>query len=152
MAGILSTALACLLLAACGTGKTDDRGYQDAAEISTRITAGTSTRDDVLAALGSPSTQSDFGEESWYYIRSAKESVAFFKPKITEQEVTRIIFDESGVVKKIETYTLDQSKDIAIVNRITPTEGHKLGMIEQIVGNLGRFNKDPKTGPASKRR
>ncbi len=135
----------CFLLCACGAVRVDERGYRDATEELKTIKEGTSTKDDVLTALGTPSTQSDFGPQSWYYIHTTRESVAFFKPEITAQKVTRIQFDDAGLVTKIETYDLSQSKDVTIVQDITPTEGHKLGMMEQILGNLlaGFCSKDP---------
>ncbi len=36
---------------------------------------------------------------------------------------------------------------VAYVNRSTPTAGHEFGVLEQIFGNVGRFNgKDPDMG------
>ncbi len=129
----------------------DERGYSDTDISWDSIKVGASTRDDVLAALGTPSTQSDFGEESWFYIRNTHESVAFLKPAITAQKVTSITFDSGGTVKQIQNYDQSQSQDVDIVSRVTPTEGHKLGILEQVVGNLGRFNKGAESAPPKKR-
>jgi outer membrane protein assembly factor BamE (lipoprotein component of BamABCDE complex) len=146
----LSMLAACLCLTDCGIKRVDDRGYRDADLSIGSIKEGASTREDVMAALGSPSTQSDFGPETWYYVSTVKESEAFFKPTITQQKVLRVQFSDAGVVQKIENYDLSQSKNIQIVDKVTPTEGHKLGVIEQIVGNLGRFNKpSDSTGPTT---
>ena len=94
------------------------------------------TRDEVLSGLGSPSVQSSFGTETWYYVASRKEATAFLKPEVTEQQVTRIEFDAAGVVSKIENFDESNSQDLNYAKRVTPTEGHQLGFFEQIMGNI----------------
>jgi len=89
------------------------------------------------------STTSNFGTETWYYIQARKEAVTFWKPKVVEQETFRISFNPSGLVMKTEKFTRDDARDVAMVDDVTQTEGHELGFWEQIVGNLGKFNKAP---------
>ncbi len=136
---ILYTAIS-LPLTAC-IKREETRGHLPVAEHLGEITAGKSSRDEVLQKLGTPSTQSNFGDEAWYYISTNKEAIAFLKPKITKQQVTRIVFDSNGVVEKIDNYDQKDSQEIKIAKKITPTEGHSLGFFEQILGNIGKFNK-----------
>src|SRR5690242_6956482 len=91
------------LLAACSP-KVDNRGYVRDGNLKEQITVGQTTKDQVLAKFGSPSAQSSFGDETWYYITDRKEAVAFFKPKVVEQDVTRIVFDASGTVSDVQTF------------------------------------------------
>jgi outer membrane protein assembly factor BamE (lipoprotein component of BamABCDE complex) len=130
----------CLLAAACAL-KVDNRGYVPGETVMDRITVGRTTQEEILNALGSPSTRSSFGADAWYYVSSRKEATAFLKPEITEQKVTRIEFDAAGAVSGIESYDVEDGEDIALVKRETPTEGHSLGFFEQILGNVGRFNR-----------
>lgn len=123
----------------------ENRGHKEDVPIADIIKPSVSTREEVAEKLGSPSTQSSFGEETWYYITAVRHSRAILAPEITQQNVTRIVFDPSGIVKSVNQYTLDDSKDIEVVTRETPTEGHSLGFIEQVMGNLGRFNKTDKS-------
>lgn len=139
---------AVLALAGCAP-KVDTGGYVQDGDIKTLITVGQSTRDDVKNKLGSPSAQSSFGDEAWYYITNRKEAVGFLKPEIVEQNVTRIDFDSAGVVSKIEAYSKENGRDFALVKRTTPTEGHTLGFFEQILGNIGRFNRPAGGNPAA---
>jgi outer membrane protein assembly factor BamE (lipoprotein component of BamABCDE complex) len=134
-----------VLLAACSP-KVDTGGYVKTGDIKDQIAVGKSSKDDVLAKLGSPSSQSSFGDETWYYITDRKETTAFLKPKIVEQEVARVTFDKAGIVSKVEGFTKDDAKKIAIAKRTTPTEGHTLGFVEQVLGNVGRFNKPAEPG------
>lgn len=130
-------AFTALILAAC-TPNVESRGALKDADWKEQVKIG-STQEDVLNALGSPSAKSSFGEETWYYIAARRESFAFFKPEVTEQNITRITF-EGGAVKSIDAFDKSQARDIDIAGRVTPTEGHSMGFMEQVLGNLGRFN------------
>ena len=43
-------------------------------------------------------------------------------------------------MEKIDTLGLDKSRGIIPVERKTPTFGNEMTVIEQIIGNLGRFS------------
>lgn len=125
----------------------DNRGHVSEEQVSDKVEIGKTTKDQVLSEFGSPSSQSNFGDETWYYIQSRKEAKAFLRPDITEQEVTGIIFDTDGIVKEVKHYGKEDGQEVAIVDETTPTEGHSLGFFEQLFGNLGRFNKDREVDP-----
>ena len=129
-----------LLLAACSP-KVDNGGYVRDGAIKDQLVVGQSTREDVKTKLGSPSSQSSFGDETWYYISDRKEAYAFLKPEIVQQDVVSVVFNANGVVSELRNYNIDNSKDFDIVQRTTPTEGHTLGFFEQVLGNVGRFNR-----------
>ena len=136
-----------LLLSACET-RVQQQGHPPLAEMEALLTPEVKTREDVLRVLGSPSTSSDFGPLTWYYISVEKESEAFFAPETVRQDVLRIQFAEDGSIDKVEKADLRDAKEIQITERVTPTEGHRLGFVEQIIGNVGRFNSGAKkTGP-----
>ena len=51
-------------------------------------------------------------------------------------------FDQAtGNVSKIEQLDKDAGQNVDLVARTTPTSGHDLGMMEQVLGNIGRFTK-----------
>jgi outer membrane protein assembly factor BamE (lipoprotein component of BamABCDE complex) len=131
----------CVLTVAACSPIVDDRGHRWDTPVNELVTLNVTTRDEVREKLGSPSTQSTFGDETWYYINAVKKSRGILSPEITEQQVTRIVFDASGVVASMNQYNLKDGQNISIVTRETPTEGHSLGFVEQIMGNIGRFNK-----------
>ncbi|MGE3714708.1 MAG: outer membrane protein assembly factor BamE, partial [Alphaproteobacteria bacterium] len=134
--------LAALLAVAGCSPKIENRGYVRDGTISEMIVAGRDSKDDVITVLGSPSSHSTFGPETWYYITTRKETTAFLAPEVVEQDVVRITFDDMGMVSNVEGYNLSNSQDIDVSSRETPTEGHELSFIEQLMGNIGRFNKD----------
>lgn len=105
-----------------------------------QVIVGQSTTDDVRALLGSPTSTSNFGEEIWYYITQKQERVGVFAPKVAEQHVTAITFDGNKRVSNIGEYKKEDGKPVEMVRKTTPTEGHEVTFMEQMLGNLGRFN------------
>ncbi len=132
-------------LAACSP-KVDNRGYVKQVDFAGKIVVGQTGREEVVDQFGSPSSQSSFGDETWYYINNRKETVAFLAPESVDQDITRIEFDANGIVTKVEHYAQDQAQEIKNVKRETPTEGHTLGFVEQVLGNVGRFSKGDSSG------
>ncbi len=128
-----------LLLASCSP-MVDARGHSGDDEDLKQIVTGQTTRDDVTALLGSPTTTASFGDETWYYITQVKERVGMLAPEVADQQVIAITFDANQVVTSVERYTKEQGKPVQMVSKTTPTEGHSFTMIEQLLGNLGRFN------------
>jgi outer membrane protein assembly factor BamE (lipoprotein component of BamABCDE complex) len=128
-----------LLLASC-TPMVDARGHSaDALDIS-QVVKGQTRAEDVVALLGSPTTVSGFGDETWYYITQKQERVGLFAREVTAQQVLAIQFNTDKTVREIGEFTMEEGKPVQMVSRTTPTEGHDLTFIEQMLGNLGRFN------------
>lgn len=118
----------------------DARGHTLEDVDLSQIIEGQSTPDDVRAILGSPSASSTFGDTTWYYIHERKETFGFYAPEVADQKVLAIHFDADQRVSKIEEYGKEKSKPVEFVTKETPTEGHQLGFMEQMLGNFGRFN------------
>ncbi|NVK18022.1 MAG: outer membrane protein assembly factor BamE [Methylocystaceae bacterium] len=97
---------------------------------------------DVAEILGTPTAFSTFGGESWYYISERVEYYAFLEPKIIDRKVVQVKFSKNGMVERVEERENQQGRDVAFVERETPTAGNEITFFEQIFGNLGRFNKD----------
>lgn len=136
---VVSVVLVTLLLSACAT-KTIIRGHIPDPEIVSSLTAGESTRNDVVARLGSPSALSSFEDNLWYYIGEEVEKEGFLDPKITARTILAVSFDDDGLLSAANEYTLDQARKVEFVERITPTEGQEFTLIQQLLGNLGRFS------------
>ena len=127
--------------AAC-VAQREDKGYIRTTAEFDKIIPGTSTNKDVLELLGSPSSYSSFGQETWYYISARRESAAFLKPKVIDQNAVAIVFDTGGVVRSVENYSVKDRQDIAYSGDKTPTEGNHITIWQQLLGNLGRFNSE----------
>ncbi|MCW8915596.1 MAG: outer membrane protein assembly factor BamE [Magnetovibrio sp.] len=127
-------------ISACSP-RIDTRGNAIHMEDVATLEAGVHTRDHVLNKLGSPSNSSAFGNDTWYYISERTETTAFFAPELIERQIVVIKFNEHGVVENIDTFDKESAELVEPTDRKTPTAGNSLGMIEQLLSNLGRFNK-----------
>ncbi|MDE1147901.1 MAG: outer membrane protein assembly factor BamE [Azospirillaceae bacterium] len=105
------------------------------------IHAGTSTKEDVQKALGSPSSTGTVDANIWYYIGSITENEAFFDPQTVQQRVLQVSFNDQGVVSTVGDLDLDQQQDVTPEDRETPTAGHDVTFLEQLMGNLNREKK-----------
>src|SRR5262245_53290867 len=80
-----------LIIPAC-VKNTDLVGYTFKSENIDQVKVQKTTKSQVNEILGSPSITSSYGEDSWYYISTEYQSVAFLKPKIKEQKILAITF------------------------------------------------------------
>ena len=142
------TALGAALLAttAC-TPTVNQRGNMLEDYQVQEVTAGTHTKSDVLRILGSPTTQSPFNENIWYYIGQETEKRGILDPKVTKERVIVVLFDEAGTVQTI--HEADPNRiDIPIERDKTATHGNDMTIMQQFLGNLGRFNPQADDKPA----
>jgi outer membrane protein assembly factor BamE (lipoprotein component of BamABCDE complex) len=138
MAAPLALLVCAGLLAGCEE-QVDVRGNLPDAKLLTEIRPGKTTRAEVADILGAPSTTATFEKEIWYYIGGKVKTVAFFKPELLNRNVITVRFDKTGVVEQIEKDDATDEKPIVLVERETPTRGKDLTIIQQLIGNLGRF-------------
>lgn len=125
-------------MAACAPLRTTT-GYQAIDHQPKDMKVGEDSKSTVLEQLGSPSAQSTFDANTWYYISQNSAEVGYHKPHVTKRAVVAITFDkESEKVTKVDTYSLKDGKVVAYNNRETPTRGRELSALEQLLGNVGR--------------
>ena len=133
-----------LLLSLAGCATLDIRGHMVEPQQLAKIQVGTSTKEQVTQILGTPSSVSTFGNSTWFYMSEITSRRAFLSPSVLKSNITRIEFDGQGRVKSIDSLTEKDYQVVSHVRRSTPTSGHTFGVLEQIFGNVGRFNgKDP---------
>ena len=105
------------------------------------VVTGVSTRQNVLKSLGSPTTTAPFDDNTWYYIGQKMEKKGVFDPKVKEERIVVAQFDEMGILQRLEEIDNKRNK-VPLNKRETPTGGNEVTAIEQILGNVGKFNKD----------
>ena len=128
-------------LAAC-TPRIDNRGNDVDLDNLVEIEPGKTRKARVSALLGAPSTTSDYGTDTWMYIAGQTKTVAFFKEELISRKVIYITFSEEGVVDSIGKLSEKDGKQIELVNRETPTAGQRITLLQQLIGNIGRFNQN----------
>ncbi len=137
-----------LALAACGP-RISNHGYVAVPGALAQLEAGVHDRQAVDRLLGTPSATALFGGETWFYIGIAREEFAFYRPDAVSQTVTAIAFDDDGTVREVVSFDMADAAAIEPVERVTPTYGRQLGLLEQLFGNLGRVGNQnrPLPGP-----
>ncbi len=135
---LLSICLAATFLVACSSSEHID-GQLPSPDKLADVELGVSTREDVLDLIGTPSTTPPFDDDNWYYIRRVTQTVAFFDPVVMEQQVLAISFDGEGIAVDIYAYGEDYGRSIEISDRVTPTQGKKLTIWEQLLSSYGRM-------------
>ena len=102
-----------------------------------------SSREQVLLALGTPSTTATFGSEVFYYIGQTRaRTFAFQNLGVKDQKILAVYFGEDDTVARVANYTLKDGRVFDTISRTTPTAGKDSTFLQQvIVGGLGSKKK-----------
>ena len=131
--------IAVAVLSGC-TPTVETHGHSlDEAQIA-KVKPGSSSRQEVLQLMGSPSSLSTFDDAAWYYVSQRTEKTSFYQNDVVDQEVVTVTFDDAGKVAGVDRHGLDQVAAIDPVDRVTPTAGSSPSIFKQLIGNIGRFS------------
>lgn len=149
-ASLTVIALASALLAGCAKD-IDARGNLPPPEALAQLSVGEQTRQDVRGLLGTPATTAVFDDETWYYISAHTTQYAFYPNHELDRTVYAVSFDQRGILKDVRKLGLEDGQNVNIAGRETPTKGREFSLIEQLIGNLGRFSGAQGGGPGGPR-
>jgi len=132
----------CLLLAGCSFFQAEPqlRGNRVDADQLKQLVPGTSTRADVTALVGSPTARATFDDNTWLYISEVTRPRIGRVQGVLDQDVVVLRFNEQGVLQDVKTLTGDDSVPVTVVARTTPSPGTEASFLQQLLGNVGRFN------------
>lgn len=105
------------------------------------VTPGRDSQTDVLRKLGSPTTKAPFDDNIWYYLGQEMEKKGILDPSVLKERIIVVTFDQGGIVSDIHQENGGRV-DLPYVQRKTPTSGNEMTALQQILGNLGKFNKE----------
>lgn len=131
--------LICLTLAAC-SAVYRNHGYAPTEDELAGITVGRDTRESVAEAIGRPSAGGLMADSGWYYVQSRWRHYGVRAPEEIERQVVAVSFNANGVVENVERFGLEQGRVVPLSRRITESNVKGLGVIQQLLGNLGNFN------------
>ncbi len=134
--------LACIGLAACEP-IIAERGNMVDPERLAKISVG-SSKDDVIKAIGSPTSMGTFDENAWYYMGQRTSQESFFDPEVTDRRIVEIDFDTEDKVTRIKQSGLGTGNDIEMVDEITPAQGHETTLAEELFGRPSDTDKKKK--------
>lgn len=115
-------------------------GYAPADSELTQIEVGRDDRAAVEAAFGRPGTAGLLTDGAWYYVQSRYREYGARAPQEIDRQVLAISFDANGRVSNIERFGLEDGRVVTLSRRVTDSNIRGVGLIRQLLGNLGRFD------------
>src|SRR4026209_1180713 len=125
-----------IALGAC-TGLREHKGFVIDPTLAEGIQVGVDNRDSVLKAMGRPTFSGQFDPNDWYYVSRDTTQLAFRDPKVTEQTVLRVQFDQAGNVTAVQKTGKELIAHVNPAHDKTPTLGRKRSFFEELFGNIG---------------
>ena len=124
---------AALILAGCGIVSSPRtlRGAQVDPDELKQLVPGTSTRKDVEALIGSPTTKGTFNDH-WIYISQTTHTRIGRLPGVDTQHVVALSFDQNGVLRTIDQRELKDGKPVTMIARTTPSPGSESSFMSAI--------------------
>ncbi len=133
--------VAVLLAAAC-TPVFRNHGYIPAEDELTQVTVGKDTKDSVASKVGRPSVEGLLNDNGWFYVQSRFKTLGPRQPEEIERQVVAISFDDQDRVANVERFGLEKGEVVTISRRVTSTSIKQIGLIQQLLGSLGRLRAD----------
>lgn len=124
------------LLTGCA-GFRESRGYILDQQLASAVQPGVDNKDSVQKTLGRPTFTGQFDPNEWYYVSRQTSSLAFRKPRVTDQTVLRVRFDPAGNVAAVDRSGEELVAAIDPYGRETPTLGRRQSFFEELFGNIG---------------
>ncbi len=122
------------------------RGNMVDADQLKELVPGTTTRADVTSLIGSPTARATFDDNTWIYIAEVTRPVIGGTLDVNQQQVVVLSFDQKGVLRNVETKTKADSMPVQVVSRTTPSPGSDASLLQQLLGNVGKFSPVAPTG------
>lgn len=126
-----------MMLTGCALSIRDHRGYVMDEELTQAIQVGTDNKASVERTLGRPTFSGTFADSDWYYLARDTRTFAFRSPRVTDQTVIHVRFDQGGNVAAVDTTDEKLIASIDPSGDKTPTLGREKSFFEELFGNIG---------------
>ena len=135
--GATMTAAAALLAGCASFGVRDHKGSVLDSELVSAVQVGTDNKDSVAKTLGRPTFTGTFDPNDWYYVARDTGTFAFQNPRVLDQTVLHVRFDQAGNVVSVQKTGKELIANISPSGDKTPTLGRKRGFFNELFGNIG---------------
>jgi outer membrane protein assembly factor BamE (lipoprotein component of BamABCDE complex) len=133
-------------LAGCGLSIREHRGYVMDEQLTSGIQVGTDNKQSVERTLGRPSFTGTFEQNDWYYVSRDTRAFAFRNPRVTDQTVLHVRFDQTGNVAAVNQTDETLIAAINPNNDRTPTLGRDRSFFEELFNNIGTISQPGRPG------
>jgi len=126
------------LLAGCASiGVKAHKGAVVDPQLAGAIQPGVDNKASVEKTLGRPSFTGQFTPNDWYYVSRDTNQFAFRNPRVQQQTVYRVRFDQAGNVIGVDKSGKEMIAAVEPANRKTPTLGRRRSFFDELFGNIG---------------
>ena len=129
-----------LFITSCSTNKVvTNHGSYLIIEKSKELAINVSNKNDILNALGPPSSKSTFNENIWIYIERKKESTSIFtlgRKKLIKNNVLVVKLDNFGILKEKNIYDLNNYTDLKFSQTLTSQGYEKNSYVYNVLTSL----------------
>lgn len=98
------------------------------------------TKDQVIDLIGTPTIVPDYTPDTWYYVQRSLARRAWLTPKVIEQRIVKIRFN-NGITAEVAVLNDLHQEEIKVISEHTRTYGTEQNSIQKFIKNIGRFNK-----------
>lgn len=130
-----------VLASISGCQSVNVRGQYIGDEVIDKLNSSRMTKMQVDNQFGSPTYVPQYSQNVWYYIQRSQTKRAWFNPKVVDQRIVKVVFDEQNVVRSAELVENTHDEGVVPNSAYTETRGTEKSGIQKFVGNIGRFNK-----------
>ncbi len=138
-----AAALAGLTLLSGCAGIRDHRGAVLDEELVSAVQVGVDNKASVEKTLGRPTLVGQFTPNDWYYVSRDTTTAAFRAPRVSQQTVLHVSFDQAGNVAAVRRTGKEMIASVNPVGAQTATLGRKKSFFEEIFGNIGSVGSAP---------
>lgn len=126
------------LLAGCASvGVKAHKGAVVDPQLASAIQPGVDNKASVEKTLGRPSFTGQFTPNDWYYVSRDTNQFAFRNPRVKQQTVYRVRFDQAGNVIGVDKSGKEMIAAVEQAHRKTPTLGRNRSFFDELFGNIG---------------
>ena len=105
-----------------------------------QVQVGQSTRENVIASFGPPTTNAVFENDAFFYVSSQFRHFGAFAPEEVSREIIAISFTQDGVVRNVERFSLEDGQVVVLDRRVTDDGIDDVTVLSQLLGSLGRID------------
>lgn len=128
-----------LALSAC-TAIQAQRGQIIPDEQLAQLKIGTTSKAEVLALIGTPTSVSAFDDMQWYYIGEDTKQIGIHPAIPVVRRVVSLKFDTKGTLTDEHVLSKEDGEKIAMRPSTTQVMGEEPTLVQQLIGNVGRFS------------
>ena len=98
------------------------------------------TRNEVRNLLGSPSSVVTLDRDTWIYMSSEIEQIAFMRPEEIDRQLLVVKFNTDGKVANIEHLDQSEGKQLAVSEQKTNAPEQEQGFFRKYFGGVGQIS------------